>query len=146
MIHLTPSNDPIERLESRGIKPTANRILVLKAMLSAPRALSLADLEERIGTVDKSSIFRTLALFQQHHLIHVIEDGSGSVKYEPCGSDTGCSVADMHAHFHCEACHETYCLHTAQIPTIELPEGFSMHAVNYLVKGLCARCTSEHDE
>ncbi len=136
---------PIERLEKRGIKPTANRILVLKAMLDAPRALSLADLETRLGTVDKSSIFRTLAHFQQHHLIHVIEDGSGSVKYELCGSDTHCSVADMHAHFYCEACHETFCLHSAQVPVIELPDGFAMHAINYMVKGLCDRCAAERE-
>ncbi len=35
----------IERLEKRGIKPTANRILVLEAMLAASRAVSLGEWE-----------------------------------------------------------------------------------------------------
>ena len=106
----------IERLEKRGIKPTANRILVLEAMLAASRAVSLAELEGMLGTVDRSSIFRTLGHFLQNRLIHDIEDGSGSVKYEVCDSDSACSVADMHAHFFCEVCHRTYCLKKVQIP------------------------------
>lgn len=100
----------IERLEKRGIKPTANRILVLEAMLAASRAVSLGELEGMLGTVDRSSIFRTLGHFLQNRLIHDIEDGSGSVKYEVCDSDSACSVADMHAHFFCEVCHRTFCL------------------------------------
>jgi Fur family ferric uptake transcriptional regulator len=131
----------IERLEKRGIKPTANRILVLEAMLAASRAVSLAELEGMLGTVDRSSIFRTLGHFLKNRLIHDIEDGSGSVKYEVCDSDSACSVADMHAHFFCEVCHRTYCLKKVQIPVTTLPEGFVMHSVNYTVKGICERCS-----
>ena len=131
----------IERLEKRGIKPTANRILVLEAMLAASRAVSLGELEGMLGTVDRSSIFRTLGHFLQNRLIHDIEDGSGSVKYEVCDSDSACSVADMHAHFFCEVCHRTFCLKKVQIPVTTLPEGFVMHSVNYTVKGVCEQCS-----
>ena len=67
-------------LESRQIKPTAVRLLVLSALEKAECALSLSDLEARLGTVDKSSIFRTLSLFLNHHLVHTVEDGSGMLK------------------------------------------------------------------
>lgn len=110
-------------------------------MLAASRAVSLAELEGMLGTVDRSSIFRTLGHFLQNRLIHDIEDGSGSVKYEVCDSDSACSVADMHAHFFCEVCHRTYCLKKVQIPVTTLPEGFVMHSVNYTVKGICERCS-----
>ena len=50
-------------LEQRGIKPTAIRMLVLKAMIDAEQAVSLLDLEYKLDTVDKSSIFRTITLF-----------------------------------------------------------------------------------
>ena len=43
-------------LEQRNIKPTAVRLLVLDALQKAECALSLTDLEARLGTVDKSSI------------------------------------------------------------------------------------------
>ena len=47
-------------LEQRGIKPTAIRMLVLKAMIETEQAVSLLDLENKLDTVDKSTIFLSL--------------------------------------------------------------------------------------
>ena len=94
-----------------------------------------------IMTMDKSSIFRVLNLFVEHHIVHVIEDGSGTLKYEICDSQE-CSIADMHTHFYCEKCHKTFCFKAIQIPEIDLPEGFSMNSVNYVVKGICPKCAA----
>ena len=47
-------------LEQRGIKPTAIRMLVLKAMMETEQAVSLLDLENKLDTVDKSTIFLSL--------------------------------------------------------------------------------------
>ena len=69
----------LDKLDRRGIKPTAIRLLVIKAMMQAERAVSLLDLETLLDTVDKSTISRTIALFLSHHLIHSIDDGSGSL-------------------------------------------------------------------
>ena len=66
----------LDKLDRRGIKPTAIRLLVIKAMMQAERAVSLLDLETLLDTVDKSTISRTIALFLSHHLIHSIDDGS----------------------------------------------------------------------
>ena len=46
--------------------------------------MSVTDLEDKLDTVDKSTIFRTLTLFLSHHLIHGVDDGSGSLKYAVC--------------------------------------------------------------
>ena len=135
----------IERLEKKGVKPTALRILILRAMMDAQYAMSLSELEELLDTVDKSTIFRTLTLFLSHHLIHGIEDGSGSLKYEVCGNECSCSVDDMHTHFYCEKCHRTFCFKGISIPVIELPEGFRMESINYMVKGTCAGCAAKED-
>lgn len=105
--HVSGRRESEARLERRGVKPTANRVLVMEAILSAQRAVSLADIEAILGTVDRSSVFRTLGLFVKHHVVHAIDDGSGSVKYEACDSHDDCSVADMHTHFYCEVCHRT---------------------------------------
>ena len=131
-----------ERLERKGVKPTANRILILHAMLTAARAVSLSELESMLDTIDKSSIFRTLTLFLKQHLIHAIEDGSGSLKYEVCDGKNECSISDMHIHFYCEECHQTFCFRSIDIPMVSLPEGFSMSSINYLVKGVCKECTA----
>lgn len=133
----------IERLEKKNIKPTSMRILILRAMMDVPYAVSLADLEDKLDTVDKSTIFRTLTLFLSRHLIHGIEDGSGSLKYEVCSSECECSVDDMHTHFYCEKCHRTFCFKRIQIPVIDLPEGFVMESINYMVKGICSDCAGK---
>jgi Fur family ferric uptake transcriptional regulator len=128
-------------LEEHQIKPTANRILVVRALAAAMHPISLAELEMKILTIDKSSIFRTLNLFRQSHLVHVIEGSSDCVRYELCHSQHTHSDDDLHPHFYCERCQRTFCLDNATIPSIPLPEGYEMHSINYVVKGICPECS-----
>ena len=101
-------------LQAAGIKPTAARILIIRNLDAADHPLSMAEIGDALETVDKSVISRTLALFRSARLIHIIQDGSDSVRYELCrchcsvsGGDTG-DDSDRHIHFHCEACGKTY--------------------------------------
>lgn len=132
-----------EILEKKGVKPTPNRVLVLRAMLGAGRPLSLSELEIMLDSVDRSSIFRVLTMFADRHVVHELEDGSGMAKYEVCSGEEECTVEDLHVHFYCESCHRTYCFRDMHIPEIELPEGFRMDSVNYMVKGICPMCAGE---
>lgn len=138
-------NDVIEKLlEGRGVRPTANRILVVRELLKASRPVSLANLEESLEySMDKASIFRVLNLFSEKDIVHVIEDGSRSLKYELCVSDGHHTLSDEHVHFYCERCRETYCFKDVTIPGINLPEGFRVHSVNYMIKGVCPECRRE---
>ena len=47
-------------LTEHGIKPTANRIVVVKALAAAERPMSLTELEYKILSIDKSGVFRAL--------------------------------------------------------------------------------------
>lgn len=127
-------------LEKHGIRPTSNRIVVLKALAAAMNPSSISDLENKIVTIDKSGIFRSLMLFREHRLVHVLEDGDGGVKYELCLSNDEDEDEDMHVHFYCEQCHRLFCLHDMPVPQVDLPEGYSMTTVNYVVKGTCPQC------
>lgn len=131
----------IEKLEKKGVRATSIRIMVLGALMASSRAMSLSDLETVLDTVDKSSIFRSLEVFEKHHVVHSIDDGTGSIKYEVCEGEEECTVSDMHTHFYCEKCHRTYCLKDIEVPVVNLPEGFELHSVNYIVKGLCRDCS-----
>lgn len=132
--------DYIDLLSERNIQPTAIRILVLRAMLQAGRSVSMLDLENILDTVDKSTIFRTLTLFLSHHLIHSIDDGTGSFKYAVCSSDCSCEVNDLHTHFHCEKCNRTFCFTNIPTPVVNLPQGFTLSSINYVLKGICPDC------
>lgn len=132
----------LHKLAHRDIKPTAIRILVLRALMETKQAVSLTDLESKLDTVDKSTIFRTLSLFLSHHLIHGVDDGSGSLKYAVCEDYCQCTVEDQHTHFYCERCHKTFCIRSIHVPVVRLPEGFVPSGINYVVKGLCAECAA----
>lgn len=135
------SEDCEALLVAHDIKPTANRIVVAKTLAAAERPMSLSELEYKILSIDKSSVFRVLTLFREHHLVHVIEDGGDGVRYELCHSHDGhAEDDDQHVHFYCERCHRTFCLHDTPIPTVSLPEGYRLTSINYMVKGLCPEC------
>lgn len=130
----------IDKLNHRGIKPTATRLLILHEMFRGDETVSMPQLEKLLPTVDKSTISRTLAIFLLHKLIHVVDDGSGSLKYNVCGDDCDCGVEDEHTHFYCEQCHRTFCLKRIHVPVVELPDGFELNSINYVIKGLCPEC------
>ncbi len=127
-------------LERKGVRPTSNRILVLKALLNCTRPVNLADLEQMLQPMDKASIFRVLELFSEKDVVHVIEDGSRTQKYELCHGEEYHTVADQHVHFYCEQCRETYCLESVPVPAVAVPDGYDVHAANYLLKGICPKC------
>lgn len=131
------------KLLRRGIKPTATRLLILREMFRGDETVSLPQLEKLLPTVDKSTISRTLSLFLLHRLIHAVDDGSGSLKYNVCSDECDCSVEDEHTHFCCERCHRTFCLKGIHVPVVTLPDGFVLSSINYVIKGLCPECSEK---
>ena len=132
-----------EKLKDKGVRPTAARILILQKLSEQTYPISLLELEAQLETLDKSTISRSLAILLEHHAIYAFEDGSGSMKYEICRSDTEtCFTENRHIHFYCEVCHKTYCMDHIKIPVVQLPEGFIMDTINYTVKGICPACKS----
>ena len=127
-------------LEEHAIKPTANRIVVLKELVKALHPVTLSDLETRILTIDKSNIFRALTVFREHHLVHIIEGGGEGAHYELCHSHDHDHDEDLHPHFYCERCQQTFCLDYTEIPGIPLPEGFEKTSANMMIKGICPDC------
>ena len=150
MPHKTDFNNTencIAFLNSHGIKPTANRITLLKLLAAANTPLSLTDLEMLSDTIDKSNIFRTLTIFKEKKAVHVLEDGNGNARYEIClaqHSDECSKHEDSHIHFFCEQCRKTFCFENVPVPEIELPEDFIFLSANFLVKGICPKCAAKN--
>lgn len=131
-------NEAEEYLERHGVKPTAVRILVWKEAHGQSETFSLADMERWMPTMDRSSIFRALRLFAEHHLLHIIDDGTGQQKYCVCRCDSDHHL--NHVHFTCTVCGKTYCLEDYTIPVVTLPEGFVTEEIEYIMKGVCPNC------
>ena len=122
-----------------GVKPTANRLLIARALHQSGRPLSMMELEAQLETIDKSNVFRTLTTFKEAHLVHVLEDAGEGVRYELCHSH-GDDDDDVHVHFYCIKCRRTYCLEDTPVPPVQVPEDYEAQGVSYLIKGVCPNC------
>lgn len=133
-----------KRLQESKIKPTAMRLLVLQYLTEKPTAVSLKSLEESFHKADTSTLYRTLKTFEEHKLIHQIDDGTGQKKYALCRETCACEIENQHYHFHCNECGETFCLISQTLPSIQLPTNFTMTQANLVLKGTCANCSIAH--
>lgn len=132
-----------QTLDNAGVRVTAVRLLIWKTIRSGfDNAFALADLESALPTVDRSTLFRTLAVLTEAHLLHEIDDGSGSQKYCVCHLDDT-RHCQGHIHLTCRVCHRTFCLTNVKIPPAPLPEGFVQEEAEYVVKGICKDCSEK---
>ena len=129
----------ISLFEAHGVRVTANRLLIVRTLSSAGRPLSMTELEDALESVDKSVVFRSLQLFRENGLVHVLEDSGEGARYELCHSHDGIND-DLHVHFYCERCHRTFCLEDTPIPSVPAPSGFTVHTSSHLLRGLCPNC------
>lgn len=128
------------RLIGRNIRPTTMRILVLQHLMEQDKAVSLLSIENAFEAADKSTLYRTLKTFEKNKLVHTIDDGTKQLKYALCLESCECEANDLHFHFHCNKCCNTFCLTNQNIPQIELPKNFKMEEANMVIKGLCENC------
>lgn len=134
-------NESLEhRLEQRQIKPTSMRILVLQYLMEQKTAVSLQSIENAFEIADKSTLYRTLKTFEKNKLVHTIDDGTKQLKYALCPVSCQCQAKDLHYHFHCTKCENTFCLTNQNIPQVDLPKNFKMEQANMVIKGLCETC------
>jgi len=131
-------------LKSKGIRPTAMRLLILKCFIGSKIALSIGELERVFQKAERSTLFRTIKTFEKKGMVHQIDDGSGIAKFALCEDQCNCDLEiDLHLHFHSTACNETQCFTDQKIPQITLPSGFNAMNANLVIKGICNKCSRE---
>lgn len=131
-------------LITKQISPTAMRLLVLDFLLKDAVAYSLSDLENEFDHSDRTTLYRTLKTFEEKGLIHHIQDGMGATKYALCADDCKDGIHDdLHVHFYCTECKETFCLPRTKIPEVRLPKNFISKEFSLIAKGTCAKCMNK---
>ncbi len=132
-----------QRLRNRKIQPTAMRLRVLNYLAESKAAVGLNDLEEYFIKADRTTLYRTLKTFLEQGLVHQINDASGTAKYALCAENCTCSYPDdIHLHFYCSSCEQTFCFTHLGIPPFELPDRFTPSHANFVITGKCPNCTS----
>lgn len=139
-------NEEIEMmLTEKSVGPTAMRILILEYLLKQTSAISLQDLEKDFDHADRSTLYRTLKTFEEKGLIHQIQDGTDATKYALCAE--ACKAGshyDLHLHFYCYTCKQTFCLPKHTVPEVTTPKGYQLRELNLVAKGVCDGCSKNN--
>ncbi len=137
-----------EILRQAGIRLTANRLLVIQTLHETVHGtFSFSDILEKIPYMDASSVYRTLTLFAENHILHHVDDGSGKQKYCLCRCGQKEGEHELHhlghVHLTCIKCHQTICLNNVMIPQVPIPAHFTVIEPEYIIKGLCEKCRNK---
>jgi Fur family transcriptional regulator, ferric uptake regulator len=137
-----------ELLKKHGLRLTKPRQSVLERFQEkSGTAISIKELMQLFShEIDKVTLYRTLHTFEETQLIHRIFDDSGLEKYALCVGT--CETHEHHAHhnhahvhFKCESCEQTECIADAELPVINLPQGYTSKSANFVVIGICGKCS-----
>ncbi|MDG3582539.1 MULTISPECIES: Fur family transcriptional regulator [Flavobacteriaceae] len=129
-------------LKSKGIRPTEMRLAIYKYLKRKFYAVTLKEIEMAFikksddnKTADRTTIYRTLKLFQEKGVVHQIDVGTAIAKYALSDEKD----LDMHLHFHCTHCGNTFCL-SNKVSRDSLPDKYKVADVNLVLKGVCTKC------
>lgn len=129
-------------IRALGERATPIRLQVLHHLRQAARALSHAEVEERIEQqADRVTLYRTLDWLVAKGLAHRSMDEHRVARYSPSvGSQL---MHEGHAHFECDHCGKVYCLDEVTPVSPRLPQGYKARDVQLFVHGACSVCASE---
>ena len=132
----------LEKLRERGFRLTQQREMVLSAMHGLDQFATadevLARVRQRSTSVDISTVYRTLDLLQDLHLVTTVDPGDGRRLYELLGFD------EPHLHLVCSRCGHVRGIGLGEVQGLieDLREiyGFAVNVECLSRSGVCAEC------
>ena len=134
----------VRQLRERGLRLTPQRELVLTVMHQLEAPSTAEEIYARVhavsASVDISTVYRTLDLFQELQLVAAFDPGDGLRRYEHLG------IEAPHHHLVCRSCGKVsdVALETLQ-PLVEhltATSGFVADAAGLTISGLCETCSA----
>jgi Fur family ferric uptake transcriptional regulator len=126
------------RLESIGVRSTAQRRTVLSAIEHAPAPFSIDDLLGDVPEVGRATVFRTIKLLQELDLLCRVPLEDGSVRYQ-------LSLGEHHHHLVCRDCGSVTEFSDREIDTRIQEQananGFSLQGHSVELYGRCRDCS-----
>lgn len=124
-------------LKQFGIRTTQARIKIFDVFAREDKSYSLPELEsELIQEMDRATIYRNLLTMHESGILHQVKNANGVNTYILSKSKN----EGNHAHFLCTKCGNMECLHSKMPNHPDLPNGYKLQKVSYLVEGLCNTC------
>ena len=131
----------IEGLRQQGYRLTPQREMVLEAIHESQGHVSAEEIyarvQDRNSYVHISTVYRTLELLKQLHIVCEIDSGGGHVCYELVGER-------VHHHLICQQCGAVLELEDEVLAalkgTLQQQYGFEAHLNHLAIFGCCRRC------
>lgn len=126
-----------EFLNAHDIKPSYQRIKVYECLIKQGNHMTVEsiyrELIATIPTLSKTTIYNTLKIFEDHHILNVINLNGNEMRYD--------LILDEHGHFQCKVCQEIFDFPLQEPRTqIEQINGFKIEERNVFLKGICKDC------
>lgn len=130
----------IELLKSKGLKKTAQRVMLINILQKQAVALTEDDIKREMGDLyDRITFYRTVQTLLDADLIHRITVDNKTIKY---ALNEICSHGKNHFHFFCKKCYSVTCLEDMTAINYSLPEKYIAEECEVLIKGVCPNCKS----
>lgn len=150
-----PNQQAENMLRQAQVRATDARLRVLALLLESKHALSHLELQNRLGELDRVTLYRALDCLTAASLAHKIAGDDRVFRYST-GNELAADLAvrtiqHQHGHFKCTRCDKLFCLDDALQPRSlkeqlqatllnTLGKGFQNHDIEVTIKGWCADC------
>lgn len=125
-------------LKKKQLRVTKPRLDVFRALSGSSKPLYIHDLVALCPTTDRVSIYRTIELFHQLHILEIIHTG-WKKQYELVGP-----FKAHHHHLHCKNCDKIIEINSTKLEGFidELSRDYSFYGTSHKfeVTGLCSLC------
>lgn len=135
------SETALSRLEQAGYRSGAARREVVDLLARERCALTALEIDRRLDSVGRASVYRTLDQLEQLHLVQRVEIGGDAAGYERLDAD------EHHHHLVCEECGRLSpfaddSLEEA-IEAVSQTSDFAVTAHDVVLRGTCASCVAD---
>ncbi|MGB9731286.1 MULTISPECIES: Fur family transcriptional regulator [Calditerrivibrio] len=129
------SKDNAEEILKRfNIRPNRNRIKILNAIIGQDHTISAVELIGDLKDIDKTTIYRTLELFEKRMIIMKDVDLDGVGHY--C---VRLEQTEPHTHFYCRECHKTICKEIDKSIELNIVDEM-VDSIEIKIVGVCKNC------
>jgi Fur family ferric uptake transcriptional regulator len=136
------SETALSRLEQAGYRSGAARREVVDLLARERCALTALEIDRRLDSVGRASVYRTLEQLEQLHLVQRVEIGGDAAGYERLDAE------QHHHHIVCERCGRLSpfadeALELA-IASVSEETEFEVAAHDVVLRGTCPDCVGGH--
>jgi Fur family transcriptional regulator, ferric uptake regulator len=135
-------------LKEHGLSITTPRLVILEIFLHTTNILDHTELMYLCKEhVNRITLYRTLHLFYQHHLLLKVPSTNGIIKYLYRGireDGRGSKIShtpERKIHLICQDCGRIISVEHVRLPPIHLPKNFEPNFMDLIVNGRCRYCS-----